>query len=134
MLYRDIRQYRDELRKQARAFKRRAFDVEAYKIDVRDGPRKGIYAVYADNFAIGDGGVLKFYEYVEFRDGEVHKIEYSYGFTRGDYYFRYEKDPDRERGYEHPLLHLHSNADEPRYMTHETNFEEVLSFILAQFY
>ena len=57
---------------------------------------------------------------------------YSFHFSRGDCWFRYDLDPDAARGQEHPLAHLHVGGDEPRYPTRTLNPLDLLDFLIQQ--
>lgn len=81
-----------------------------------------------------DGATLRFTETIEIIDSQVHPLRYSYHYQRGDYFFRYDKDPDHARYPDHAECHLHANNEEPRFMTHQTSFEEVFDFIIVCFY
>lgn len=81
-----------------------------------------------------DGARLRFTADIRIVDGEVKQINYSFGYHYEEEYFRYDKDPEREAYPSHALCHLQVNKDDPRYITHETNFAEVFRFIQACFY
>lgn len=91
--------------------------------------------VRGDYVTFSDGGTLRFSEKVSIStDREVVRENYSYHFERDGSYFRYDKDTLRAEPYVHAECHLHVNGEEPRFITHETGFEEVLEFIWACFY
>jgi len=82
------------------------------------------------------GATLIFYEMYEVDDdANVKRLEYTFKYTSETLHFRYDKDPrpDVVKYPEHALCHLQVNVDTPRYITHETNFVEILDFIIASF-
>ncbi len=93
-----------------------------------------------------DNSQLTFYEHVDVIDEQIIKISYTYRFVSKDrkFTFRYDKDstqgdtdvwkkPNSELMW-HPLHHLHFHDEEaPRYKTHETSLEEILTFIRMSF-
>ncbi|SRR5258706_3703827 len=98
--------------------------------------RESLYSgdVTCDHLEFPSGAILKFYENVTIHDGEIYRLQYSFQYKRPDgYYFRYDKDPNRARMPDHAECHLHVNNEEPRYITHETNFEEIFTFVMACF-
>ena len=93
---------------------------------------KGI--VSARNLTFNDGGLFRFIEEIQIDGNTLSRIKYSYHFERDAMFFRYDKDPDNVTPFSHAECHLHALAEEPRYITHETNFEEVFNFVLACYY
>src|SRR5438132_1185566 len=82
-----------------------------------------------------NGAKLEFYENVTIQQGEIYRIQYSFQYIKTDgYYFRYDKAPDRARMPDHAESHLHANQEEPRFITHSTDFEEIFAFIMACFH
>jgi len=59
-------------------------------------------------------------------------VHYSFHVERAGAYFRYDLDPEAARGMEHPLAHLHLDAETPRYPTGRQNLLELLSFLVEQ--
>ncbi len=106
---------------------------QAYAID-KDGD---VIETIRDFVFQQDGAKLKFYETIFVDNGRIERLDYSYEYTRQDgYYFRYDKDPKNPKvhRYSHNVCHLHANSTEPRFITHETSFEEIFKFILACYY
>lgn len=112
------------------------YPTEAHKIKIELDPRqrRTRAIVRADSIVFRDGATLRFLEEILVHDDEINRYRYSYRYMRGDYAFRYERDPEHEEPFIHPLCHLHVNDSDIRYPTHETSFEEVFKFILASFY
>ena len=85
-----------------------------------------------------DGATLMFRETVRIEQGTITREEYSFKYRCGNRgfpgEFRYEKDPTRECGIQHPLKHLQVTGSKLRFPTHETTFEEILEFISANCY
>jgi len=101
--------------------------AESYKIKIN--PKSG--HISAEGFAFDDGGILSFFELVQVQSREIYRLEYAYDYQKNGFFFRYEKDPKRAKGFIHPECHLHVNGhDEIRYLTHEVSFEEVFYFIV----
>src|SRR5258708_16020971 len=95
--------------------------------------RASVGKVQARAIVFNDGATLQFQEEIELDSGAIRRIKYSYHYSRPDYFFRYDKDSASVRPYVHAECHLHANAEEPRYVTHETSFEEVFRFIWQVF-
>jgi len=108
---------------------------EVYKVKiVIDARLRDRGDIFADAIVFQNGATLRFQETVELDGGYIRRVAYSYGYKLGATAFRYERDPERAEPYTHSLCHLHVNESEIRYPTHETSFEEVFKFILANFY
>jgi len=87
-----------------------------------------------DGIRLNDGAIIILRETIIIEDGRVNRKRYSYQYTKGDYFFRYDKEPDAARHPDHALCHLHANQEEPRYISHETSLEEFIEFVKASFY
>lgn len=84
-----------------------------------------------------DGAFLQVVERVNVETGTPVRTRYSYHYERNKLlYFRYDKDPHpvRLKPLVHELCHLHVNAANPRYIAHETTFEQVFRFVMLQYY
>jgi hypothetical protein len=84
-----------------------------------------------------DEATFSFYEVLYLENGKIKRYSYGFSYTRKTgFWFRYDKDPIAAKYPEHNEchLHVHPNEREPRFITHETNCEEMLSFILATYY
>lgn len=112
------------------------YPAEAHKIKIElDSRHRRTRAVLrADSIVFRDGATLRFLEEILVHDDEINRYRYSYRYIRGEYKFRYERDPDHAEAHTHPLCHLHVNNSDIRYPTHDTSFEEVFKFIMANFY
>ncbi len=91
-------------------------------------------AVRADQIVFSDGAKLRFNEEIEIASDGVLRKKYSYHYESNGFFFRYDKDPAKVIQFRHAECHLHANAETPRYITHETNLEEIIEFIFANFY
>ncbi|MDK1081377.1 MAG: DUF6516 family protein [Anaerolineae bacterium] len=94
-----------------------------------------------------DGSFLSFIVIMDIVDDEPIMPKYTFRYTNREkgIIFRYDKDPrsagsniliDNSTGNKtwHPECHLHfQDRDDPRYKTHETNFEEIIDFIKTSF-
>lgn len=132
MPFRNIRDYYNYV---TNLVARKNLQSEVHKIRLRPYT-KSRATIRADEITFADGGALRFSETVFINDRrEVIYEHYSYQFRHNDdSFFRYDKDSQRKQPYIHAECHLHVDAEEPRYITHETSFEEVLEFIWACFY
>jgi hypothetical protein len=59
---------------------------------------------------------------------------YSFHFDRKERggFFRYDLDPEAQRGLVHPLNHIHVGADEPRFPVGAVRPEDLFSFLVEQ--
>jgi hypothetical protein len=105
-------------------------------IQLLEGKNRREGKLLADGLELTGGGIVRFIEHIVLsEDGEVSRPIYSYEFRGDTVNFRYERDPKRHKPVVHEEFHLHINdlrsisGDELRFKTHETNFEEVFTFI-----
>lgn len=101
--------------------------------DKRYGNSGIIYATKEHPLLFIDGASLSFIENIEIVNREIKRIEYSYQYTRSNFFFRYDKDPSVIR-LDHALCHLHAHQEEPRFPSAEMSLEAVFLFILAVYY
>jgi len=133
-----INAYLTQIRKTVES-KGRVFIVEAHKLRPL-GFGQGDALIRTQPSAplqFPDGGYMEVEEFIHIDStGEVKRKAYSFHYVRGDqeYYFRYDKDPGAAQPLVHAICHLHVNDDNPRYISHETCFEEVFEFIWENFY
>jgi len=81
-----------------------------------------------------DGATLRFHEELQLENRQVQRLGYAFHYERQGYFFRYDKDLKRAKPYCHHETHLHANQENIRFITHETSFEEVFTFIMKCFY
>ena len=81
-------------------------------------------------FDLGNNKQFDFAERIGLKDNKINLVAYRYAYEDTSFYFHYDKDEKRQERYLHPLCHLHVNARSPRYITHETSFEEVFRFVI----
>ncbi len=79
-----------------------------------------------------DGTTLRFLAVFEKGVQGWELVHYSFHVERAGAYFRYDLDHEAARGMQHPLAHLHLNADVPRYPTGRQNLVDLLSFLVEQ--
>jgi hypothetical protein len=133
MPFKDVAEYGEYVRNKVA---RSGFPGEVNKIKLltlSKNKRQG-FVRSVGNLVFPDGATLSFNEEIEIGANTLSRIRYSFHYSKGDYYFRYDKDPDSVRPFDHALCHLHVMQEAPRYITHDTSFEEVFDFIMACFY
>ncbi|PJF24819.1 MAG: hypothetical protein CUN53_15925 [Phototrophicales bacterium] len=109
----------------------------SFAIRVEESGKKSTAEIFVDGsrFVFDDGAALRCYELVRIENGVIIRDRYAYHYQRPDgFYFRYDNDPLRAQPNVHECLHLHVNAESPRFPTHETDFEQIFQFILAVYY
>jgi transposase InsO family protein len=130
MHFRNVREYYNHVRSQV-ALKQLLSEYHKIQLHI---PNRNVGIVRADSIEFSDGATLRFIEHVEIEGYTIQRHSYSYHYSKGEYFFRYDKDPLNSRPFVHAECHLHVNEEEPRYITHETSIDEILEFIFACFY
>jgi hypothetical protein len=110
---------------------------QSFAIQLKEYGKKKAPEIFVDGtkFIFQDRAFLRCYESLRMEKGVVIRERYAYHYERPDgFYFRYDKDPLRAQPIIHERLHLHVNAESPRFPTHETDFEQIFRFILAVYH
>ncbi len=132
MNFRNIREYFESVQSLVSKYK---LGSEIHKIRLLPRSKySGLIITKEPHIVFADKAILQFMEVAEIKDGKVTRGTYSYQYKKANYYFRYDKDPIRAVYPHHALCHLHVNSDDPRYISHETSFEEIFKFVIACFY